>query len=100
VEARFGGSVVSLVLEEYAMSEFTVAEFKEIVHNALGPEEASAVRPDTLDTSLDSLGIDSLGVLEIVNQIRSRYAATIPDDRVDGSITPRAAIDLVQSQLP
>ncbi|MEV6846593.1 acyl carrier protein [Actinoplanes sp. NPDC051411] len=82
------------------MSDFTVVEFKQIVQSALGPEEAAAVGPDTLDTRLGELGIDSLGMLEIANQIQGRFAAKIPDDRLDASLTPRNTIQLVQSLLP
>ncbi|RSM44891.1 acyl carrier protein [Amycolatopsis balhimycina DSM 5908] len=82
------------------MTEFTVADFKKIVQNALGPEEAAAVGPDTLDTALCELGIDSLGILEIVNQIRGTYAAEIVDHTVDENTTPRATIELVRSLLP
>ena len=81
------------------MSEFTVAEFKQIVGSALGPEEAAAVGPGTLDTKLTELGVDSLGMLEIANQIQGRYAAKVPDDYLDASLTPRETIQLVQSLL-
>lgn len=85
--------------EECTMSEFTVTEFQEIVHSSLGAEEASAVQQDTLDISLADLGIDSLGVLEIVNQIRGKYSADLDDNVIDATTTPRATIELVQALL-
>ncbi|WP_019202645.1 acyl carrier protein [Tsukamurella sp. 1534] len=47
--------------------------------NDLDADEVS-VSPD--DSLVDDLGLDSLGILELVLQVQNRYAVELPEDRV------------------
>jgi acyl carrier protein len=53
----------------------------------------------TLETTLDSLGIDSLSKMELVFQLEDKYKITIPNDDIDVE-TLQQVLDLVNRHLP
>lgn len=53
----------------------------------------------TLETTLDSLGIDSLSKMELVFQLEDKYKITIPNDDIDVE-TLQEVLDLVNRHLP
>jgi len=53
----------------------------------------------TLETTLDSLGIDSLAKMELVFQIEDQYKITIPNDDISVN-TLQEVLDLVNRHLP
>ena len=53
----------------------------------------------TLETTLDSLGIDSLARMELVFQLEDEYKITIPNDDIDVE-TLQQVLDLVNRHLP
>jgi minimal PKS acyl carrier protein len=77
----------------------TVEELAELMKKAAGitvpPEELQ----QQYDTTFDSLGIDSLGLLGIVGELENRYGAPMPTD-AERCKTPRQFLDLVNSALP
>jgi len=53
----------------------------------------------TLETTLDSLGIDSLARMELVFRLEDEYKITIPNDDIDVE-TLQQVLDLVNRHLP
>ena len=53
----------------------------------------------TLETTLDSLGIDSLSKMELLFQLEDKYKITIPNDDIDVE-TLQQVLDLVNRHLP
>lgn len=53
----------------------------------------------TLETTLDSLGIDSLSKMELVFQLEDKYKITIPNDDISVN-TLQEVLDLVNRHLP
>jgi len=53
----------------------------------------------TLETTLDSLGIDSLSKMELVFQLEDKYKITIPNDDISVN-TLQKVLDLVNRHLP
>ena len=53
----------------------------------------------TLETTLDSLGIDSLSKMELVFQLEDKYKITIPNDDIEVE-TLQEVLDLVNRHLP
>ena len=60
-----------------------------------------AEKPITLKsetTPIADLGIDSLGMLEIVGSLEKEFKVTIPDDKLVGISTVAQLVDLVQKR--
>ena len=53
----------------------------------------------TLETTLDSLGIDSLARMEIVFRLEDQYKITIPNDDISVN-TLQEVLELVNRHLP
>jgi len=53
----------------------------------------------TLETTLDSLGIDSLAKMELVFQLEDKYKITIPNDDIAVN-TLQEVLELVNRHLP
>ena len=53
----------------------------------------------TLETTLDSLGIDSLARMELVFQLEDEYKITIPNDDISVN-TLQEVLELVNRHLP
>jgi acyl carrier protein len=51
-------------------------------------------------TSISDLGIDSLGMLEIIGMMEREFKIQIPDDKLVGLKTVGQLVDLVESRLP
>ena len=52
----------------------------------------------TLETTLDSLGIDSLARMELVFQLEDEYKITIPNDATVNTL--QSVLELVNRHLP
>ena len=48
------------------------------------------------DSSLEELGLDSLGALELVFEIEEEFSVKVPDDRIPGLRTVRDVCDGVE----
>ena len=57
------------------------------------------VGPETIgeDTPLISLGLDSLGALEVIFEIEEAFQISIPDDRVAQFTTLKVACEAIES---
>jgi acyl carrier protein len=53
----------------------------------------------TLETTLDSLGIDSLAKMELLFRLEDEYKITIPNDDINVN-TLQEVLDLVHRHLP
>lgn len=51
-------------------------------------------------TPIADLGIDSLGMLEIVGSLEKEFKVTIPDDKLVGISTVAQLVDLVHKGIP
>jgi acyl carrier protein len=51
------------------------------------------------DTAISALGIDSLGMLEIVGSMEREFQIRIPDDQLVGITTVRQLVSLVQDRV-
>jgi acyl carrier protein len=49
-------------------------------------------------TTISSLGIDSLGILELVGEMEKQLGVQLPDDQLVGLTTLRDLIDLVEKR--
>lgn len=49
-------------------------------------------------TEISSLGIDSLGILELVGEMEKQLGVQLPDDQLVGLTTIRDLIDLVEKR--
>jgi act minimal PKS acyl carrier protein len=77
------------------MSEFDVAQVKEIMLASAGAPEGGELDGDISDVEFADLGYDSLAVLELCSQVERRYGITISDDALGEMPTPARAVEYV-----
>ena len=53
--------------------------------------------PIEMDTSLDSLGVDSISSMQLVMDLERDMNVHIPDEKIGQLTTPRAVIELVMA---
>lgn len=81
------------------MAILTVANLNDVMTEAAGEDEAVDLREDALDTPLVEMGIDSLGLLEIVAIVKRTYGVVITDDELADIVSPRLLLDKVNKVL-
>ncbi len=54
----------------------------------------------TEDAKIAQLGIDSLGMLELVGSMEKELGVQIPDEQLTGVQTVKQLLDLVEKRLP
>jgi acyl carrier protein len=75
------------------MTPDTLARVRGIIASYLHlPEEQVGA-----DVALESLGIDSLGALELVFQIEEAFGVSVPDERIPDFKTVRAICDGIEA---
>lgn len=79
--------------------EFTLADLKRILHEAAGADESVDLDGDILDTDFESLGYESLALLETGGRIEREFDIVLDDDTLTGSGTPRTLIEVVNAHL-
>jgi aromatase len=62
-------------------------------------DNAPAFDGHVLDTEFNELGYDSLALLELAGRVQREYGAPMPDDAPARMITPRRAIEFINSRL-
>lgn len=77
------------------MPAFTIDDLNRMIEACVGADEAVSVRPENLDLDFDSLGLDSLGVYEVVTLIEDEWRVRIADDVLDTVHTPRELLGCV-----
>lgn len=80
-------------------TEFTVDDLKRILREGAGVDENVDLDGDILDTDFESLGYESLAMLEIGSRIERELGVTLDDDTLTEATTPRTLIGVVNGLL-
>ncbi|GAA0575979.1 acyl carrier protein [Streptomyces crystallinus] len=78
---------------------FTLDDLKRILLEAAGADEGVDLDGDILDTEFEVLGYESLALLETGGRIEREYGISLDDDALTDATTPRALIEVVNTQL-
>jgi acyl carrier protein len=76
---------------------FTLDEFREIATGSLGVPEDEFV--DDATRELYDIGLDSLAVAELFNEVQRRYGVEVPDDAAGGMRSIGDVLDYVNRLL-
>lgn len=79
--------------------EFTIDDLKRILRTSAGVPEGVDFDGDILDIAFDSLGYESLALLETCGGIEREFAVSIDDDALTITDTPRTLLRVVNHQL-
>ncbi|WP_332880903.1 acyl carrier protein [Streptomyces sp. NBC_00564] len=79
---------------------FTLADLKRILLEGVGADDGIDLDGDILDLDFESLGYESLALLETGGRIEREYGIALDDDVFTDNRTPRTLIAAVNSLLP
>ncbi|WP_329215641.1 acyl carrier protein [Streptomyces sp. NBC_01485] len=79
--------------------EFTIADLKRILREGAGADEGVDLDGDITDIDFESLGYESLAMLETGGRIEREFGVTLDDDTLTDAKTPRALIESVNALL-
>ncbi|MFF7261171.1 acyl carrier protein [Streptomyces sp. NPDC008159] len=79
--------------------EFTLDDLKRILREGAGADDAIDLDGDILDTDFESLGYESLAMLETGGRIEREFDITLDDDVLTDAKTPRELIEAVNTML-
>ncbi|WP_353945705.1 acyl carrier protein [Streptomyces sp. HUAS MG91] len=82
-----------------ASHEFTLDDLKRILREGAGADEGVDLDGDIIDTDFESLGYESLAMLETGGRIEREFGVTLDDDTLTDARTPRALIETVNALL-
>ncbi|MYT74279.1 MULTISPECIES: acyl carrier protein [unclassified Streptomyces] len=82
-----------------ASPEFTLDDLKRILREGAGADENVDLDGDIIDTDFESLGYESLAMLETGGRIEREFGVTLDDDTLTDAKTPRALIETVNALL-
>jgi act minimal PKS acyl carrier protein len=82
-----------------ATQPFTLDDLKRILLEAAGADENVDLDGDILDTDFEELSYESLAILETCGRIEREYGIALDDSVVTDAKTPRALLDVVNTQL-
>jgi act minimal PKS acyl carrier protein len=77
---------------------FTIDDLRHVLHEAAGADENVDLDGNILDTDFESLGYESLALLETCGRIEREYGISL-DDAIDVLITPRSLIEVVNERV-
>ncbi|MES5825320.1 acyl carrier protein [Streptomyces sp. RG80] len=80
-------------------STFTLADLKRILLEGAGADDGIDLDGDILDLDFESLGYESLALLETGGRIEREYAIALDDDVFTDNRTPRTLIAAVNDLL-
>jgi acyl carrier protein len=80
-------------------TSMTFDDLRTMLVDCAGSTEGVGLGERHLDTELDSLGYDSLAVLETVARIKQEFGVDIPDNEVADLRTPRAILNRVNESI-
>ncbi|MGW1144240.1 acyl carrier protein [Streptomyces sp. NPDC002454] len=83
-----------------SQSEFTVEDLKRILLEGAGADEGVDLDSDILDTDFESLGYESLALLETAGRIEREFGITLDDEVFTENPTPRELVAAVSAKLP
>jgi acyl carrier protein len=78
-------------------TQFTLADLQQILINRIGVDEEDI--PDDPDATFDSIGLDSLAVMELQLEVEQRYRFRISQEDAEQLRSFREAVDYVNGQL-
>ncbi|MFD3932353.1 MULTISPECIES: acyl carrier protein [unclassified Streptomyces] len=79
---------------------FTLADLKRILLEGAGADDGIDLDGDILDLDFESLGYESLALLETGGRIEREYGIALDDDVFTDNRTPRTLIAAVNGLLP
>ncbi|TXS47484.1 acyl carrier protein [Streptomyces sp. OR43] len=79
--------------------EFTIDDLKRILREGAGADESVDLEGDITGVDFESLGYDSLAMLETGGRIEREFGVTLDDDTLTDAKTPRALIESVNALL-
>ncbi|MFI9306189.1 acyl carrier protein [Streptomyces triculaminicus] len=80
-------------------TSFTLEDLKRILREGAGADEGVDLDGDILDTEFETLGYESLALLETGGRIERELGITLDDDTLTDARTPRALIEAVNARL-
>ncbi|MFF4324661.1 acyl carrier protein [Streptomyces sp. NPDC001568] len=80
-------------------NEFTFDDLKRILLEGAGADEEVDLDGDVLDRDFDSLGYESLALLETGGRIEREFGITLDDDVFSDNNTPRALVAAINESL-
>ncbi|MBB2910426.1 act minimal PKS acyl carrier protein [Streptosporangium becharense] len=82
------------------MPELTITDLRRIMQECAGQDESTDMDGGSLHSSFETLGYDSLALLEASSVIERSYGIKLPDDTVlDAQMTPGELLALVNTAL-
>ncbi|MEU1373686.1 acyl carrier protein [Streptomyces triculaminicus] len=78
---------------------FTLEDLRRILREGAGADEGVDLDGDILDTEFETLGYESLALLETGGRIERELGITLDDDTLTDARTPRALIEAVNARL-
>jgi len=78
---------------------FTLDDLRRILREAAGADEGVDLDGDILGTEFESLGYESLALLETGGRIEREYGIVLDDDDLSDELAPRDLIEAVNAQL-
>ncbi|MEW1639538.1 acyl carrier protein [Streptomyces sp. NPDC093801] len=79
--------------------EFTFDDLKRILLEGAGADEEVDLDGDILDTDFESLGYESLALLETASRIEREFDITLDDDIFADHSTPRSLVEAINTSL-
>ncbi|MFJ3880917.1 acyl carrier protein [Streptomyces sp. NPDC090077] len=79
--------------------EFTFDDLKRILLEGAGADEGVDLDGDILDTDFESLGYESLALLETGGRIEREFGITLDDDIFSDHSTPRSLVEAINESL-
>lgn len=82
------------------MTTFTFPDLVRILKESAGADESvTPIDESQLDAPFESLGYDSLAMLELAARVQREFVVPIPDDSLEHMTTPRATVAYVNERL-
>ncbi|GEC09617.1 actinorhodin polyketide synthase [Streptomyces spinoverrucosus] len=78
---------------------FSLDDLKRILLESAGADENIDLDGDILDTDFEELSYESLAILETCGRIERDYGISLDDSVVTEAKTPRALLEIVNTQL-
>ncbi|AXE89726.1 acyl carrier protein [Streptomyces sp. Go-475] len=79
--------------------EFTLDDLRRILTEGAGADESVDLDGDILDVPFESLGYESLALLETGSRIEREYGISLDEEALAIVNTPRALLSSVNAQL-
>lgn len=80
-------------------NQFTIEDLRSILREGSGADESVDLDGDILDTDFESLGYESLAMLETGGRIEREFNINLDDSELAGTSTPRILVETVNARL-